>query len=93
MPLSRIARVSQEGVKANEVRAVATSLQLINKVDLQAVMKAGKWSSGGTFTSFYLQDVCLQADSTGYTEDRTGRSRRRDPGDLLLGWLSYCIFC
>ena len=43
-------------VKAHEVRAVATSLQLFNKVDLQAVMKAGRWSSGGTFTSYYLRD-------------------------------------
>ena len=41
-------------VKAHEVPAVATSLQLSNKVDLQAVMKAGSQSSGGTFTSFYL---------------------------------------
>ena len=39
-------------VKADEVCAVATSLQLFNKVDLQAGMKAGRWSSGGTFTSF-----------------------------------------
>ena len=37
-------------VKAHEVR-VATSLQLFNKVDLQSVMKAGRWSSGDTFTS------------------------------------------
>ena len=52
-------------VKAHEVRAVATSLQLFNKVDLQAVLKAGRWSSGGTFTSFYLRDlhVCPQVDS------------------------------
>ena len=50
-------------VKAHEVRAVATSLQLFNKVDLQAVMKAGRWSSGGIFTSFYLRDLCPQADS------------------------------
>ena len=50
-------------VKAREVRAVATSSQLCNKVDLKAVMKAGGWSSGGTFTSFYLRDFCLQADS------------------------------
>ena len=41
-------------VKAHEVRAVATSLHLLNKADLQAVMKAERWSSGGTFTSFYL---------------------------------------
>ena len=41
-------------VKAHEARAVATSVQLFNKVDLQAVMKAGRWSSGGIFTSFYL---------------------------------------
>ena len=52
-------------VKAHEVhvRAVATSLQLFNKVDLRSVMKAGRWSSGGTFTSFYLRDLCPQADS------------------------------
>ena len=50
-------------VKAHEVRAVATSLQLFNKVDLHAVMKAGRWSSGGSFTSFYLRDLCPQADS------------------------------
>ena len=50
-------------VKAHEVRAVATSLQLFNKVDLHSVMKAGRWASGGTFTSFYLRDLCPQADS------------------------------
>ena len=50
-------------VKAHEVRAVATSKQLFNKVDLHSVMKAGRWSSGGTFTSFYLRDLCPQADS------------------------------
>ena len=33
-------------VKAHEVRAVATSLQLFNKVDLHSVIKAGRWSSG-----------------------------------------------
>ena len=36
----------------NEVCAVATSLQLFYKVELQTVMKAGSWLSGGTFTSF-----------------------------------------
>ena len=41
-------------VKAHAVRAVATSLQLFNKVDLQVVLKAGRWSSGGTFTVFLL---------------------------------------
>ena len=50
-------------VKAHKVRAVATSLQLFNKVDLHSVMKAGRWSSGGTFTSFYLRGLCPQADS------------------------------
>ena len=33
-----------------------------NKKDMQTVMKAGTWSSGGTFTSFYLRDLCPQAD-------------------------------
>ena len=50
-------------VKAHEIRPVATSLQLFNKVDPQTVMKAGRWSSEGTFTSFYLRDLCPQADS------------------------------
>ena len=40
-------------VKAHKVRAVATSLQFFNKVDLHSVMAAGRWSSGGTF---YLRD-------------------------------------
>ena len=57
-------------VKAHEVRAVATSLQLFNKVDLHSVMKAGRWSSGGTcsFTSFYLRDPCPQTDRSAYRE-------------------------
>ena len=50
-------------VKAHEVRAVAISLQLFNKIDLNTVMKARRWSSGGTFMSFYLRDLCLQADT------------------------------
>ena len=50
-------------VKAHKVRAVATSLQLFNKVNLHSVMKAGRWASGGTFTSFYLRNLCPQADS------------------------------
>ena len=58
----RTAGVSRK-VKLMEVGAVPTSLQLFNQVDLQAVMKAGRWSSGGTFTSLYLRDLCPQADS------------------------------
>ena len=50
-------------VKAHEDRAMATLLKLFNKVDLRAVMKEGRWSSGSTFTSFYLRDLCSQADS------------------------------
>ena len=50
-------------VKAHEVRAVATSLQLFNKVDLHSVMKAGRWSSGGTFSSFCLRDLCPYTES------------------------------
>ena len=50
-------------IKAHEVQAVATSLQLFNKVDLQTVMKAGRWSIGGTFTFFYLRDLYPQAYS------------------------------
>ena len=77
-------------VKAHKVRAVATSLQLFNKVDLQMVMKTGRWSSGGTFTSFYLRDLCPQVDTL------------RESGPLvaaewslshLARWVSYHIYC
>ena len=36
--------------------------QLFNKVDLQSMMKAGRWYSGGMFTSFYLRELCPQTD-------------------------------
>ena len=61
MPPCRTARVFLDLLKL--ARAVAPSLQLFNKVDLQAVMKTGRWSSGGTFTSFYVRDLCPRADS------------------------------
>ena len=79
-------------VKAYEVRAVATSLQPFNKVDLQAVMKAGRWSSGGIFTSFYLRDLCPQADSEQKTgsviaQERSWRSPPRCAYLCILSWL------
>ena len=49
-------------VMAHEVNAVASALQLFSKVDLQTVMKTDRWSSGGTFKSFYLRDLFPQAD-------------------------------
>ena len=50
-------------VKTHEVHTVATSLQLFNKVYLQTMMKAGRWSSRGTFTSFNFRDLFSQADN------------------------------
>ena len=58
----RTARVSKERSKL--MRSVLWLLiTIFNKVDLQAVMKAGRRSGGGTFMSFYLRDLCPQADS------------------------------
>ena len=45
-----------KSVKAHEVRAVATSLQLFAKVDLQTVIEAGRWLSGGTLIHFLLPE-------------------------------------
>ena len=89
MPPFRTAGVSQERSKLMEVGAVPTSLQLFNQVDLQAVMKAGTWSSGGTFTSLYLRDLCPQDWYTQdwYTQDWSSHSRRREHGDFLLGYI------
>ena len=75
-------------VKAHEVRAVATSLQLFNKVDLHSVMKAGRWSSGGTFTSFYLKRSL--PSSRELTESRTHSGSRGHRQDLhLLARLAF----
>ena len=68
---------------------MATSLQLFNKVDLQAVMKAGRWSSGGTFTSFYLRGLCPQADKLRKTGSVIAAG---EIGGDLLGELNYVYF-
>ena len=51
------------------------------EVDLQAVMKAGKWSSEAPLHPSILETSVRKL---------TGPSRRSDRGDLLLGGLSYC---
>ena len=56
-------------------------------------MKAGRWSSGGTFISFYLRDLCPQADSIRKTGRVLASGKIVETGDLLLGGLSYCIIC
>ena len=65
---------------------MATSSQLFRNLDLQAAVKAGRWSSRGTFTSFYLRDLCPQADSI----QKTGPVLATGE---ILGGLSYCVFC
>ena len=37
-------------------------VRVLKKGDLQTVIKAGRWSSGGTFICSYLRDLCPQAD-------------------------------
>ena len=64
---------------------------LFKKVDLQALMKAGRWFNGCTFTSFYLRDLCPQADSILKTGLVLAAGEIVEY--LLLGGLSYCIFC
>ena len=72
-------------VKLIEVCAVVTSLQLFNKVDLEAVMKVGGWSSRGTFTSSYLRDLCPQADGIRKTGPVIAEERSwRFPPTLVL---------
>ena len=70
-------------VKTHEVHAVATNLQLFNKVDLQAVMKAGRLSSGGTFMSSYLRDLSPQA---------LPRSQNRQTPSLICIFWFYPIY-
>ena len=49
------------GIRAHEVRAVATSLVSLQGASLDEVMTAGRWASGGTFTRHYLRDMVPQA--------------------------------
>ena len=51
-----------KAIRTHEASMVITSLYLSPKVDLQPVTKASRWSSGRTFSSFYLRDPCLQAN-------------------------------
>ena len=79
----------QGKVKAQEVRAVATSLYF----------SEGR-PTGSDEGREVVQWRHLHVPSTSETsvrkltvyEDRTSCSRRRDCGGLLLGGLSYCIF-
>ena len=47
-------------IKAHEVRAVATSLLNLEGYNLQDIMNAGGWASGGTFCRFYNRDLIPQ---------------------------------
>jgi hypothetical protein len=51
------------GIKAHEVRAVATSLRLFSRTPLNQIIEAGRWHSGGSFTKFYLRDLVSQENS------------------------------
>lgn len=50
------------GVRAHDVRAVAASLVKLQGASLSEILQAGRWTSGGTFTKFYLRDLVPQAD-------------------------------
>ena len=66
-PLSLVgsARVSQERSKLMRpvLRLLHYNKKNFQQIDLQAIMKARRCFSGGTFVSFYLRDLCPQADS------------------------------
>ena len=49
-------------VNPHEVQAAVTSIQLFTRGDSQDVMKAIRWMSRGTFTSFHLRNLCPQTD-------------------------------
>ena len=44
------------GVRAHDVRGIATSLRALTGVALTDVLAAGQWSQSDTFTRFYLKD-------------------------------------
>ena len=74
-------------VKAQEVRAVATSFQEERPTGSDEGREVVQWRHLQVPSTFETSVRRL----TVY-EDRTSCSHRRDCGDLLLGGLSYCIF-
>lgn len=46
-------------VRAHDLRAVSTSWNLHSMVALPDIMRAARWRSHTTFTSFYLKDMTL----------------------------------
>ena len=50
------------GLRAHDVRAVATSLVRLQGASMEEVMSAGRWASGGTFSRHYLRDLVPQAN-------------------------------
>ena len=46
-----------QGVKAHDVRGLASSLALMRNVSLEAIMDACSWKAHTTFTKFYLRDL------------------------------------
>ena len=50
-------------VKAHDVRAFAASLAFKGGVALEDIMSSCFWKSHGTFTNFYLKDVCWHNDN------------------------------
>ena len=54
MPAEAMKRLQ---VKAHDVRAIATSTAFYGNVALSEILKAARWASQTTFTSFYLKDV------------------------------------
>ena len=45
-------------VKAHEVRAISASLAFKGGIALDDILNSCYWRSHGTFTNFYLKDVC-----------------------------------
>ena len=52
----RAGRICPSGVRAHDVRGIATSLKALTGVALSDVLSAGEWSQPSTFTRFYLKN-------------------------------------
>ena len=57
--------------------------------NLQSVMKASRWSSGGTLTSFYLRDLCPQTARITQGRPCGGCWRDSDCHLIFLGYFLY----
>ena len=55
--------IQMSSSRTHEVRALASSMAFRGSIELEEVLRACTWKNANTFTTHYLRDVSVFADS------------------------------